>query len=76
MSLAVSSVLNVNDMAALADAAVKGAGIAYLTDFMAADHIAAGELKVLLSAYIFEGAPVYMVYPKRRYPSPRGRVFP
>jgi LysR family transcriptional regulator, regulator for bpeEF and oprC len=74
-SVSVSGLLNVNDMAALTDAALKGAGIAYLTDFMVADYIVSGELKVVLPAFIYEGAPVYMVYPKRRYPSSRSRAF-
>lgn len=73
-SLDVSSVINVNDMMAVADAAANGGGIAYLTDFMAADYITSGALRVLLPSYIFEGEAICMVHPRRRYLSPRVRV--
>jgi LysR family transcriptional regulator for bpeEF and oprC len=71
----VPGVLNVNDMGALADAASAGSGIAYLTDFMAADYITSGQLRVLLPDYIYEGKSVYMLYPPRHSISPRVRVF-
>jgi len=74
-SLNVQGAVNVNDMGALADAALAGAGLAYLPDFMVADHIAAGELKVVLENSAYEGDWIYMVYPRRRYFSPRFRVF-
>ena len=74
VSLTFPSVLNVNDMEALTEAAIQGAGIAYLPDFMVADHVAAGSLKVLLPAYMYEGDSVVMVYPRRRFPSSRSRV--
>lgn len=75
LTVDVSGVLNVNDMGALADAAVTGSGVAYLTDFMAADYVVSGQLKVLLPDYIYEGEPVYMLYPPRPFLSPRVRVF-
>jgi LysR family transcriptional regulator, regulator for bpeEF and oprC len=74
-SYAISGALNANDMGALADAAANGAGIAYLPDFIAADYIERRELRVLLRDFIFEGDPIYVVYPRRRYFSPRVRVF-
>lgn len=75
VSLAVASALNVNDMSALLEATVSGAGIAYLPDFVIADHCATGELKIVLPDLIFEGQPIYMVYRRRRYLPPRIRVF-
>lgn len=75
MSLSVPGALNVNDMSALIEAAVSGAGIAYLPDFIVADHCANGELEIVLPDLIFEGQPIHMVYRRRRYLSPRVRVF-
>ncbi len=70
----VPSVLNVNDMTAAAEAAANGIGIVYLTDFMAADYLRSGALRILLPTYVFEGEPIYMVYPQRKYISRRIRV--
>ena len=42
---------------------------------MIADHIDAGELKVVLADWVYVGDWIYMVYPRRRYFSPRFRVF-
>ena len=75
VSLDIEGALNVNDMGALADAAIIGAGLAYLPDFMVVDHIEAGELKIVLQDWVYEGEWIYMVYPRRRYASPRFRVF-
>jgi LysR family transcriptional regulator, regulator for bpeEF and oprC len=75
ISLNVEGAVNVNDMGALVDAALIGTGLAYLPDFMIADHIDAGELKVVLGDWVYEGDWIYMVYPRRRYFSPRFRVF-
>lgn len=74
-SLDVDGAFNVNDMGALADAALIGTGLAYLPEFMVADHIAAGELKIVLGDLAYEGDWIYMIYPRRRYFSPRFRVF-
>lgn len=74
MSLSVQSVLNVNDMSALVEAAVAGAGIAYLPDFIVADPCNAGKLKIVLPDQIFEGQPIFMVYRRRRFLPPRVRV--
>jgi LysR family transcriptional regulator for bpeEF and oprC len=74
ISLDIEGAVNVNDMGALADAAIFGTGLAYLPDFMVADHIDAGDLQVVQD-WVFEGDWIYMVYPRRRYVSPRFRVF-
>jgi LysR family transcriptional regulator, regulator for bpeEF and oprC len=75
MSLDIEAALNVNDMGALADAAVTGTGVAYLPDFMVVDHIESGALKVLLPDWVYSGQSLYAVYPRRAYMSPRFRVF-
>ena len=68
---------NVNHMGALADAAVIGslAGLACTPDFMVVDQVAAGKLQIVLPDWQYPGDWVYMVYPRRRYFSPRLRVF-
>ncbi len=75
VSLEIEGALNVNDMGAVVDAAVAGAGLAYLPDFMVAEHIEAGELQVVLPDCLYHGNWLYAVYPRRRYASPRFRVF-
>jgi DNA-binding transcriptional LysR family regulator len=62
-------------MGALADAAVIGTGLAYLPDFMVVDQVEAGTLKIVLPDWLYQGEWIYMVYPRRRYFSPRFRVF-
>ena len=71
LSLDITGSLNIIDMGALADAAVGGAGVAYLPDFMVFDHISAGDLKVVLPQHAYEGESIYMVYLRRRHSSPR-----
>jgi DNA-binding transcriptional LysR family regulator len=68
---------NVNHMGALADAAVIGglAGLAYIPDFMVVDQVAAGRRQIVLPDWQYPGDRVYMVYPRRRYFSPRLRAF-
>jgi LysR family transcriptional regulator for bpeEF and oprC len=75
ISMDIEGAINVNDMGALADAALNGTGLAYLPDFMVNDHIDAGELKQVLPEWLYQGEWIYMVYPRRRYFSPRFRVF-
>jgi len=75
VSLDIEGALNVNDMGALADAAVIGTGLAYLPDFMVVDQVEAGTLKIVLPDWLYQGDWIYMVYPRRRYFSPRFRVF-
>jgi LysR family transcriptional regulator for bpeEF and oprC len=75
VSLDIAGSLNIIDMGAVTDAAVSGAGVAYLPDFMTFDHIAAGDLKVVLPQHVYEGDSIYMVYLRRRHASPRLQAF-
>jgi LysR family transcriptional regulator, regulator for bpeEF and oprC len=75
ISLDIEGALNMNDMGALADAAAIGSGLAYLPDFMVVDPVEAGKLRIVLPDWAFPGDWIYMVYPRRRYFSPRFRVF-
>jgi LysR family transcriptional regulator for bpeEF and oprC len=75
VSLDVVASLNLIDMGAVTDAAVSGAGLAYLPDFMTFDHISQGDLKVVLPQHIYEGESIYMVYLRRRHSSPRLQAF-
>jgi LysR family transcriptional regulator for bpeEF and oprC len=73
-SMSMPSVMTINDMSSTADAAISGAGIAYLADFVAAEHLACGRLQTVLPGHICEGQPIYMTYPWRKHVSPRSRV--
>jgi LysR family transcriptional regulator for bpeEF and oprC len=74
LSIDVSGSLNVNDMGALVDATLTGAGIAYVPGFMVLDHLSKGELERVLPDAAFEGQSIYLVYLRRRHASPRLRV--
>lgn len=74
VSLSIDSAVHINDMSSVAEAAASGGGIAYLADFIAADYLKAGKLEPVLLKHIFEGAPVFMVYPRHRHTSPRARA--
>lgn len=63
----VSGNLNINDGAALLTAAIKGAGIATVATFLAADAIRDEELKIVLPDYAMLGPPVWMAYLERRH---------
>jgi LysR family transcriptional regulator for bpeEF and oprC len=68
ISLDIRGALNMIDMGAVADAAVAGAGLAYLPDFMVADHLDAGVLTAVLTDHIYVGQFIYVIYPARRHP--------
>jgi LysR family transcriptional regulator for bpeEF and oprC len=73
-SLLIPGKINFNDVSAMCDAAIGGAGIAYLTDFLAADAVAQGRLKIVLPEYLHEGPPLYLVYQESRQIVSRMRV--
>lgn len=71
----VSAALNINDMRAIFDAAIDGAGLAYMMDFLIADAVRDGRLKIVMPDYVTRGVPVYICYPQPRHQSLRVRVF-
>ncbi|MDE0058017.1 MAG: LysR family transcriptional regulator [Defluviicoccus sp.] len=75
VSVPVASVLNANDIQAVHQAALSGAGLAYLMDFLIASDVAAGRLKIVLPDYVLRGVPVFLCYPRSPHRSPRLTAF-
>lgn len=71
----VSGQLNVNNAESLLEAASSGLGIAMISNFTAADAIRDGRLRPILTDYVGEGPPVYVVYLPSRNLSPKVRAF-
>jgi LysR family transcriptional regulator for bpeEF and oprC len=67
--------LNVNSAEALLDAAVAGAGVAMVTDFVAWDAVRSGQLRLVLTDYAAPPTPVSVVYLPGRRHSARLRWF-
>lgn len=65
----------INNSEALLDAAVAGAGIISVSTFLAAEALAAGRLRAVLTDFATEGPPVSAVYLPSRQLSPRVRAF-
>ena len=65
----------VNDSNAYMAATLAGLGIAQLTTFMAAPHLADGRLVQLLPDWSIPSIPVYVVYPPNRHLSAKVRAF-
>ena len=68
-------VLNIDDVHALLEAAISGAGIAYCMDFLIREPVAAGRLHVVMPRSAHEGPPAYLVSPPHRYRIRRVQVF-
>ena len=60
-----------NNVEALRDAAVAGAGLCQVGAFLVGEQIAAGTLVPVLERYCRPGPPICAVYPSRRHLSPR-----
>ncbi len=72
---AVPGMLNINSAEGLLDAAIAGAGIATVSTFIAADAVRAGQLQIVLRAYVCDGPGVSVVYLGRQWLSARVRAF-
>lgn len=75
ISIPVASVLRANDIRAVHQAAVSGGGLAYLMDFLIADDILSGRLKIVMSRFVRREVPVYVCYPQNRHRLPRVTAF-
>lgn len=64
-----------NDSEAVALAAIAGLGLAQLPHYLAADAIAAGRLRAVLSNFAIDRGAIWLVRPSARKESPRGKVF-
>ena len=69
------SVFNANDIQAVHQAAVSGAGLAYLMDFLIAGDVDAGRLQIVMPDHVLRGVPVFVCYPKNRHQPPRLTAF-
>ncbi len=66
--------LTFNGSDAMVDAAARGYGIAYVPEDMVAEHVAAGDLHVILNEWSQPFSGYYIYYPSRRQNLPAFRV--
>ncbi|GAA4322112.1 LysR family transcriptional regulator [Pigmentiphaga soli] len=66
--------LNVNNGRALLLAAIDGAGIALVPDYIASDAVRGGKLRPVLRQYRVAGPSVWLLYGERRFQLPRVRA--
>ena len=71
----VTSILHANDIQAVHRAAVSGAGLAYLMDFLCADDVASGRLKIVMPNFVRRGVPVYVCHAQNQHRLPRVAAF-
>ncbi len=74
VTVPVSGRFSADNSVAVRRAALAGAGIARLTDLLAAADLASGRLRVVLADATPIGQPITVVYPSRRNLAPRVRV--
>lgn len=67
--------LRLNSTETVLEAALDGAGLAQLDQFVAGEALKSGRLIAVLNDFVAEGAPIRAVYPSRRYLSPKVRLF-
>ena len=70
-----SSTIAVNDSVAMLTAALAGLGIARTATVMAAPHLTAGTLQLVLPEWSAGVSPMYVVYPPNRHVSAKLRAF-
>ena len=75
VALPVDSVFTGNDILAVHQAALSGAGVAYLMDFLVAEDVTAGNLAVLMPEAALKNVPVHICYPASPHRSPRVTAF-
>lgn len=74
VTVALSGHLNFNNAEALLEAAARGQGITTVARFAAARALAAGSVVPVLQAFMPPALPIHLLYPERRYLSPRVRA--
>ncbi len=75
ISKSVSGQLNVNSAEALRDAAIAGAGVAMIGDFVVHEAVNSGALQVVLRGYIARPVPVSVLFLPVKERAPRLRWF-
>ncbi|MEP9379073.1 LysR family transcriptional regulator [Aquabacter sp. CN5-332] len=66
-----SAHLNINNAQVLVDAAIDGQGIVSVASLVAFDAVRSGLLRLVLADHVTQGPAISMLYPSRRYRSPR-----
>ncbi|VWX61192.1 LysR family transcriptional regulator [Burkholderiales bacterium 8X] len=74
-SMTMSGGLNMNNAESLLEAAVAGAGITMISNFIAAEALRSGRLKRILTDYVAKGPEVHAVYLPGRHMSAKVRTF-
>ena len=74
-SKTINGILNMNSVESILDVAVAGAGIITLSNFVVADAIRAGKLKLILRDYIARESVISIVYLPNRQMSSRMQAF-
>jgi LysR family transcriptional regulator for bpeEF and oprC len=74
-SKTINGILNMNSVESILDVAVAGAGIVTLSNFVVADAIRAGKLKLILREYIARESIISIVYLPSRHLSSRMQAF-
>jgi DNA-binding transcriptional LysR family regulator len=75
LEIAVSGPIMVNDFSFARQAALAGAGIAFMPAFHCREAVAAGRLRVVLDDYRSEPSGLYLVYPSAKHLSATVRAF-
>jgi DNA-binding transcriptional LysR family regulator len=70
----IDSRLRFDDLQAIADAAVAGAGLAWLPCWMLAPHVRAGELVLVMDSQRVLATDIHAVWPQTRHLSSKSRV--
>jgi LysR family transcriptional regulator for bpeEF and oprC len=73
--LSVDGSFRFNHAEALLEAAIAGAGLIQLYNFLVCPAIARGDLKPVLESYAPLGSPISVVYPQKRHLSAKVRAF-
>ncbi len=67
VQLEVNSAIRVNDLLAVKQLVLSGAGISILQEFAVVDELERGELSLLLPDYQLPPVPIYVIYPERKH---------
>ena len=71
----VSGALNINNAESLLEAAIAGAGIVMVSDFIAGDALRSGKIQRILSDYVVAGPEVFIAHLPRSTLAAKVRVF-
>jgi DNA-binding transcriptional LysR family regulator len=73
-SLDINAAMTVNDILAVKQLVLDGAGVSILQDFAVRKDVEKGRLIALLPTYTISPVPIYVIYPERKHLSPKIRA--